>query len=182
MQNLINFIVTIFAFYLIILVIFARAYIVVGTISKETEDYKKRLKSRGYKIIHADDYRSQFKNPGILAIKAFLKNFFLLKRVALFTSNSKFLKWKFVILITSGACLFVKDKRVIRSKNIQWVLNLEPKQAVEIIPDYFVSKEEVGYGDVKIEKMVEELNRYPNERFLPEKVWEGDMGGMLKHN
>jgi hypothetical protein len=185
MQKLIDLIVIASFFYLAIFIIFAKAYIVIGTISKETEDFKTKLKSLGYKIIHADNYRNHGFNlnrPVILSTKDFLKNFFLLKRVALFTSNPRLLKWKFIIFIVSGIGLFVEDKRVTRLENVNWVLGLSQKDAREIIPDYFVDENERKISILKIEKMVGELNRYSNERFLPEKVWEGDMGGILKHN
>lgn len=183
MGTLLSCFVIIVLVYIFCFIFAGNAKIIIGTISKKTEDCKSDLKQLGYKIIHADDFRNQnidYKKSGILVCKKFLKNLFLFKKVALFTSSPKLLKWKWLTFFTFGI-FSIEDKRTTRSENIEWVLDLSPEDAVKIIPDYLVSKNEIGYGDVKAEKMIKELNRYSDDRFLPKKKQFnfGYLGGII---
>ena len=135
---------------------------------------------QNYKIYHADQYRDSgidYVKAGRVAMMDFLFTGFFEKKSALFTSNPIFLKLKFLQKIG-----FVKNLQVDEIEKIEWFKNLEPEEAVKIIPNYFVAEFQQKYGDVKIEKMIEELDGYKKDRFLQKKILTGDMGGILKHN
>jgi hypothetical protein len=152
--------------YIVFFIFFAEAIIIVGTISNKTIKSKNDLKQKGYKIIHADDYRNKnfdHKKSGIIALKKFSFQLFLFKKVALFTSNPKFLVFKDFI---------VEDLRVTRLENIKEIQNLSLAIALEHLPEYFCKeahKQKSEQASKRVNILLEELNRYSDNRFLPAK-------------
>ncbi len=187
MQTLSILIIGIALFYILLLLIFGKCRIVVGTISSITMKCKDELKGLGFQIIHADDFRNQgfdHKKSGIMALKKFFWKFLLFKKVALFTSNPRFLKLYFVNVLPLP--LKIKSKRVTRTENLKWLKALTIDKVLIYLPTYFsknVDKDELKQAVKRGIVFMEELENYPNDRFLPErKILDGNMGGMLIHN
>lgn len=162
-------------------------YIVIGTISNSTVEEQQRLSALGYKILHADQLRNLGINYEKASKKIFLK--FILKslafkKVALFTSDPRFLEPEWKMLLNVFINVRTADSRVQRSKNLEWLKNLSPGEALEYLPAYFSKNIVCKYEKAKmrVDILTEELERYSDDRFLPEIIWEGSMGGILQHD
>lgn len=195
MGNIILIIILVYFAIISFYTLFLRSYLVVGTISSITVEEQKKLSAVGYKILHADNLR----NTGIDYEKASKKIFIyfilksiLFKRVALFTSDPRFLKLRWRILLNVFINVRVVDSRVKRSKNLEWAKNLSVTEALTYLPKYFnqgkkfkaksLSERFAKEALQRISVFLEELKRYSDDRFLPEKIWGGEMGGILQHD
>ena len=163
---------------LLIITVTASGYICVGTISKETINSKFDLRRKDFEIIHADDFRNQgynHKKAGRKALLKFILDLLSLKKVALFTSNPYFLYLKYFLFLTPS--IKVKDLRSDREENIRWVSAFMNNQALHHIPKYFEGDTvfnkgiygEIDRGTKRVRVLIEELKRYPDNRFKKNK-------------
>lgn len=181
------FLIIVFVIYLTIRQYYFKGIILIGTINKKIWWARENLANQKYEIIHADQSRDKginYVKSSKFAFWKFLKYFLQGKRVCLVSSNPVFLKKKW-ILIFEIIGIKVKNHQIKRSENILWVKKLSTQDALLYMPKYFEQDEFFLEPEDMAEKrkqvMVKELERYSDDRFLPED-FAGNMGEVLKHN